>query len=104
MNFGQAIQALLEGQRVQRTTWNDEHMFVFRQVPSQIHREIVPKMTSLPQAVKDEFERRFNDPSMQIDAIYYDDQLALVNSSNLITGYAPSVPDCMANDWVVMDL
>jgi len=103
MNFGQAIEALKEGKKVQRTGWNGRGLFVFMQVPSTINREIVPKMQSLPQSVKDEFERRFNDPNEQIDAIYYDNQLALVNPSNLITGWAASVSDSLANDWVILD-
>ena len=103
MNFGQAIEALKQGKRVQRTGWNGKGLFVFMQVPSIINREIVPKMQSLPQSVKDEFERRFNDPNEQIDAIYYDSQLSLVNPSNLITGWAASVSDSLANDWVVLD-
>lgn len=103
MNFGQAIEALKEGKKVQRTGWNGKGLFVFMQVPSSINREIVPKMQSLPQSVKDEFERRFNDPNEQIDAIYYDNQLALVNPSNLITGWSPSVSDSLATDWIVLD-
>ena len=103
MNFGQAIEALKEGKKVQRTGWNGKGLFVFMQVPSTINREIVPKMQSLPQSVKDEFERRFNDPNEQIDAIYYDNQLALVNPSNLITGWVASVSDSLANDWVILD-
>lgn len=102
MNFGQAIEALKEGKRVSRTLWF-ETAFVFRQVPSEIKRDIVPKMQSLPQSVKDEFERRFNDPKEQIDAIYYDNQLALVNQSNLITSWSPSVSDSFATDWIVLD-
>ena len=103
LNFGEAIEALKKGKRVQRTGWNGKGLFVFMQVPSCINREIVPKMQSLPQSVKDEFERRFNDPDKQIDAIYYDNQLALVNQSNLINGWAPSVSDSLANDWIVLD-
>ena len=103
MNFGQAIEALKEGKRVQRTGWNGKGLFVFMQIPATINKEIVPKMQSLPQSVKDEFERRFNDSAQQIDAIYYNDQLALVNPSNLICGWAPSTNDSLANDWVVLD-
>ena len=102
MNFGKAIKALQEGKRVARTVWCDTG-FVFMQVPSEIKRNIVPKMQSLPQSVKDEFERRFNDSKEQIDAIYYDDQLALVHPSNLITGWSPSVSDSFATDWIVLD-
>lgn len=103
MNFGQVVEALKQGKRVQRTGWNGKGLFVFMQVPSTINREIVPKMQSLPQSVKDEFERRFNDPNEQIDSIYYDNQLALVNQSNLITGWSPSTTDALADDWVILD-
>lgn len=101
MNFGKATKALLEGKRLARPDWNGP--FVFMQVPSEIKREIVPKMQSLPQLVKDEFERRFNNPDAQIDAIYYDNQLAMVHECNVITGWAPAVTDVFATDWIILD-
>ena len=101
--FGDAIEALKNGKRVQREGWNGKGLFVFMQVPSQIGKDIVPKMQSLPQSVKDEFQRRFESPSEQIDAIYYDNQLALVNPSNLITGWSPSTSDALAVDWVILE-
>jgi len=103
LDFGWAICALKAGKLVTRAGWNGKGLFVFKQVPATINREIVPKMQSLPQAVKDEFEKRFNDPNQQIDAIYYDNQLALVNPSNLITGWAPSVSDALAEDWQLFE-
>lgn len=103
MNFGKALEALNQGKMVARSGWNGKGLFVFKQVPAAINKEIVPKMQSLPQAVKDEFEKRFNDPNQQIDAIYYDNQLALVNPSNLITGWAPSVSDALAEDWQLFE-
>ena len=103
MKIGEAIEALKEGKRVQRSGWNGKGLFVFMQVPSEINKDIVPKMQSLPQSVKDEFARRFNDPNEQISSIYYDNQLAIVNSSNLINGWAPSVSDSLASDWIILD-
>lgn len=103
MNFGEATSELRAGKRIQRTSWNCEGLFVFMQIPSTISKEIVPRMQSLPQSVKDEFERRFNDTEAQIDSIYYSDQLALVNSSNIITSYSPSCADTLAIDWIVLD-
>ncbi len=103
VSFGSAITALKQGKRVTRQGWNGKGLFVFMQVPSEIKKEIVPKMQSLPQAVKDEFVRRFEDENEQIDAIYYNDQLALVNPSNLITGWSPSTADALADDWEVLD-
>ncbi len=102
MNFGKAIEALMEGKMVRRSV-HGQHDFIFRQVPSAIPAEVVPKMTSLPQAVKDEFVRRFNDPAMQVVEICYNNQLAFVNASNLITGWAPSIVDVMADDWLIVE-
>jgi hypothetical protein len=99
MTFGEAIEHLNEGRLVQRSGWNGKGLFVFRQADATISSAIVPKMQSLPQLVKDEFTRRFNDETQQIDAIYYHNQLALVGSSNLISGWAPSVSDALADDW-----
>lgn len=100
LNFGQAIEALKQGKVVSRQGING---FVFMQVPSTINKEIVPKMQSLPQSVKNYFDKVFNDERQQLDAIYYDNQLALVKSSNLIIGWSPSAEDCLAEDWVILD-
>jgi len=103
MNFGIAIEALKAGKRVSRQGWNGKVMFVFMQVPSTIHKDIVPKMQSLPESVKKEFVRRFNDTSEQIDAIYYNNQLAIVGLSNLISGWNPSTSDVLSEDWTILD-
>ena len=102
-NFGDAIVALKQGKRVCRQGWNGKGLFVFMQVPSEIKKEIVPKMQSLPQTVKDEFQKRFDNPDEQIDAIYYHNQMALVSPSNLISGWSPSGSDALAEDWIILD-
>lgn len=101
--FGEAIKAAKEGKRITRGGWNGKGLFVFMQVPSEINKDIVPRMQSLPQSVKDEFQRRFDSPEEQISSIYYSNQLALVNPSNLITGWSPSVSDALAEDWAILD-
>lgn len=95
-NFGQAIEALKQGKRVARQGWNGKGLFIFMQVPSEISEEIVPKMQSLPQSVKDEFERRGG-------SINYSNQMALVNPNNSINGWAPSSSDTLAEDWIILD-
>lgn len=79
-------------------SWSPTH-FVFMQVPSTIGKDIVPKMQSLPQSVKDEFQRRFDTPSEQLVDIYYNDQYALVSPSNLITGWQPKEEDILSPEW-----
>jgi hypothetical protein len=102
VSFGEAIKGLKEGKRVQRLGWNGKGLFVFEQVPSSVNASIVPEMTSLPQSVKDEFNRRFS--SMPDDAdIRYRNQLALVKPTNEINGWNPSTEDSLANDWIILD-
>lgn len=95
-NFGQAIEALKDGKRIAREGWNGKGLFVFMQVPAEIGFDIIPKMQSLPQSVKDEFIRRKG-------AISYSNQMALVNPNNSINGWAPSSSDTLAEDWVILD-
>ena len=98
VKFGEALEALRVGKLVRRSIWEPGH-FIFMQIPSQIKAEIVPKMQSVPDAAKKVFEKRFNDETEQIDAIYYANQFAYVGFSNLISGYSPSPEDCFAEDW-----
>jgi hypothetical protein len=102
-DFKQTIEALNSGKMVKRQ-WMKNNTFIFKQVPSTIDKSVIPRMTSLPQSVKDEFERRRNDEYFQLEGdIYYTDQLAIVDNSNVIRGYSPSVEDVFANDWVILD-
>lgn len=102
LSFGDAVAALNDGECVRRSSWQNDDLFVFRQVPSTIPAKVVPVMTSLPQKVKDFFQATFDNPNEQINSIYYSDQLALVHKSNLITGYSPSPSDALATDWAIL--
>ena len=93
MDFGQALELVVSGRMIAREGWNGKGLFVFRQVPSIISVEIVPKMQSLPDAVKVELGSR------GYESISYSNQLALVDEHNHITGWSPSTSDALADDW-----
>lgn len=96
MNIGAAVEASKQGKRITREGWNGTGMFVFRQVPATIPVDTIPKMQSLPDAVKGEFLRR-NLP------ISYQNQFALVKPDNSIHGWSPSSGDTLAEDWIILD-
>lgn len=96
-NFGQAIEALKQGKRVAREGWNGQDMFIYCQVPSTINKEVVANMQSLPQSVKDEFEKRNQ------YTIRYKNQLAIVYPDNTIYGWTASASDILAEDWCILD-
>lgn len=101
-SFGQVIEAWNYGFIARRVNW-PSGTFVFKQVPSQIDGEIVPKMKSLPLAVKKEFQQRFEKKTGSGYAIAYHDQLAIVNGRNLIQGWTPSAEDCFSEDWAIYE-
>jgi hypothetical protein len=95
-SFGEAVEALKEGKRVARKGWNGKGLFIFQQVPSDISEDIIPKMQSLPQFVKDEFAKRGG-------GIRYRNQLAMVYPDNAIYGWVASPSDVLEKDWVILD-
>lgn len=98
--FGEAIEAVKNGYMIGREGWNGKGLFVFAQVPAMIDKEVVAKMQSLPQSVKNEFKSRFVGLGKR-QHITYSNQLALVKPSNDINGWSPSTSDAMANDWII---
>lgn len=128
-NFGQAIEALKEGKRVARQGWNGKGMFIFMQVPATIPADVIPKMQSLPQSVKDEFERRhqqykedikqhykfdvgstaanneqtFSEENFAPYTINYKNQLAMVYPDSTIYGWVASPSDVLEEDWCILD-
>jgi hypothetical protein len=92
--FGHAVEAMKQGKIVSREGWNGKDMFVFMQVPSEVPAAIIPKMTSLPQAVKDVLVATGVD-------ITYQNQFALVKPDNSIHGWQPSGSDALATDWCI---
>lgn len=92
--IGEAIEAAKQGHMISREGWNGKGMFVYLQVPAEISVDIIPKMTSLPQPVKDEFARRGLPLS-------YSNQLSIVDSHNNISSWSPSAADTLAEDWCV---
>lgn len=101
-----AIKALNKGKRVKRVGWNGENMFIFKQVPSEISLDIVPRMQSLPQSVKNAFADRSKQAAVgnSAQSIRYENQFCLVSPDNILYGYVFSGSDALANDWIVLDL
>jgi len=89
--FGEAMAALKQGKMATRRgcKW-----FIFQQVPSEISIDIVPKMTSLPEAVKAVFVRRGAN-------LRYQNQIAMVAENNVIEGWTAQAADVLAEDWII---
>lgn len=92
--FGQAVEAIKQGKMVSREGWNSKGLFVFMGVPSEVPVEIIPKMTSLPAAVKKIVTNRGL-------PLRYQNQMAIVYPDNNIHGWTPSPSDDLATDWCI---
>lgn len=97
------------GLMCRRLSWQIDR-FIFRQVPAEIDvLNVVPKMQSLPEAVKNEFAIRQNvqealagDDSVDYGHIRYTEQIANVDQNNNISNYTPTVSDLLADDWQII--
>lgn len=110
MDIGEAVKELKKGNLVARKGWNGKGLFIFMQVPSRISVEnIVPKMQSLPDKVKEEFKLRLDRTTLDVgnnsvhnhSTIDYSNQLAMVYPDNCIYGWVASPSDVLATDWEI---
>lgn len=117
MGFIEAVQKACDGCMIARLEWynnvtkdgfgnsriiaeDDINIkFVFRQVPTKISLDIVPKMTSLPEQVKTEFLKLGKE-------LHYQNQFACVGvfeDRNEIHGWRSTEEDREATDWVILE-
>lgn len=96
MNFGEALEALKNGEAVQREGWNGKGLFVIKQVPAQIGKDIIPNMQSLPQRAKDILMNR------EANFINYTNQMLIINLNGRADSWVPSSSDCFAEDWEIV--
>ena len=94
MSFGQAITALKEGKKVSRVGWNGKGMFIFKQIPANIGLDIIPKMQSVPDSVKETMLKTQTN-------LNYRNQCVLVDAEGNVDNWSPSISDCFAEDWLI---
>ena len=92
-DFGTAVKFLKAGGAVRRADWSNKGLFVVKQVPAHITKDIIPNMQSLPQSVKDIILSR-KDPHID-----YTDQMLIISPDGQADSWLPSSSDVFANDW-----
>ena len=97
MGFGDAIEVLKQGGAVRRSGWNGKGLMVFKQVPTHIESDIIPKMQSLSQSAKDLILRSKG-------FIDYTSQCLIYNENNgRADSWVPSISDVFAEDWEIVE-
>lgn len=98
MNFSAVIDCLKKGGYASRSTWHDNQEIVM-QIPQCIAKDVVPKMTSLPEAIKPKIS------TVGSGEISYHDQVIMITFTDddktpvSATYYIPSWEDILAEDW-----
>ena len=87
MNFGDALVLLKAGMRVAREGWNGKGMFVY----------YVPANAYLAQTGV--ARTYFGERALVSYAAY----LAIKNVNETVSTWVPSINDCLAEDWVIVE-
>lgn len=98
MKFSEVFDALCNGERLVNARLSTNHGFICRQVPQCVDQAIVPKMTSLPEPVKDFLKDRGD--------IRFHDQVLLfewspMQEAYIVTSYIPTWCDIFDETWTV---
>lgn len=85
MNFGQALEALKNNKKLARKGWNGKGMFIYY-VPANEY----PAQTTI---TKTEFK----------GLVKFNAYFAIKNVDDTVSTWVPSVNDCLAEDWIVIN-
>ena len=85
MNFGEALEVVKEGKRISRQGWNGKGMYVYY-VPANSYK-------ACTETAKKEFG----------DMVPYNPYFAIKNVNNIVSTWVPSVNDCLAEDWFIVE-
>lgn len=96
MSTEEAIKAMQDGHMVREKDWEACITGIFMQIPSEIPKDVIPKMSSLPQNVKDVLV------NSDIEVIIYHSQIAIVHHGYYITGYHLSTYELMEGEWEIV--
>lgn len=98
MKFSEVLESLRNGERLTNATLSNNNSFICRQVPQAVDKTIIPKMSSLPEVVKEFLKDRGD--------ICYHDQVLLVEwdsvrGAYMATSYIPTWFDIFREDWTI---
>lgn len=96
VGFSTAIELLKRGFAMRRASWNSG-LFVVKQIPAHIGKDIIPKMQSLPQSAK-------NLLMADTGFIDYTDQCLIIDKgTGQADSWMPSISDVFAEDWEIAE-
>ncbi len=107
LTYGQALEAVKQGQLISREGWNGKGMFVFQRPSDEINIDVViNNVKSLPQSVKDYFKAKDakEHPSEQgLSKIKFLPYLCMkAADDSIVNGWLASQTDMLSSDWCIL--
>lgn len=99
LTFGQAIEFIKLGQLVTRAGWNGRGMFIFQRPADTLEVDfIIEKVKSLPQSLKDYYNRDNHSNHPVVFTSYLCMKAA---DGTIVNGWLASQTDMLADDWQI---
>lgn len=107
MGFDFAMLAIKDGKLVCRAGWNGKGMFIFQRPADELEVGfIVNTVKSLPQALKDYYQKQVTNPDSKVNyptKIKFSSYLCMkAADDSIVNGWLASQTDMMATDWEVV--
>jgi len=103
MNFGEALQALKSGSMVSREGWNGKGMFIFMRPADVLSSEVIDKIKSLPQSVKDWFAKNGSSTGESYGITFTAYLCMKAADGTIVNGWLASQTDMLSEDWGIVE-
>lgn len=109
LDFGWAISALKAGKLVTRAGWNGKGMFLFMRPSDELTTGFIPKVKSLPQAVKDYIDQHVDDKTNPgeegLTPVKFTAYICMkAADGTIVNGWLASQTDMLAEDWQLFEI
>lgn len=97
MKFSEVLEALKNGERLTNASLSNTNGFIVCQVPQVVDKEIIPRMTSLPDSAKEHLkgsDLKFHDQVLLV-------QWCPMQDRYVATSYVPNWYDIFREDWTI---
>jgi len=106
-DFGGAIKALKAGKLVSRAGWNGKNMFLFIRPADILETGFIPKVKSLPDAVKvwidENIDDKVNQGESGLTPVKFGQYICMKAADNsIVNGWLASQTDMLSEDWIVL--
>lgn len=104
MKFGQAVELTNQGKLAARKGWNGKGMFIFQRPEDTLTADfIINKVKSLPQALKDFYQKAIeqdgNTKAEEVNIKFTAYLCMKAADGSIVNGWLASQTDMLAEDW-----